>query len=136
MIYIFTSLSTLYRSYHDGQFFWQMKPVHTVGVQVLYCNLSLIYLLFYVIFNIVQVISRQPVFFWQRKPVHTVGVQVLYCKLSLTGKQLLTFPHEVQGLNRRLHRCVTTTPPWPLLHKYRTQMGENLTPCRNLDVKR
>ena len=26
-----TSLSTLYRSYHDGQFGGQRKPVHTVG---------------------------------------------------------------------------------------------------------
>ena len=27
----FTSLSALYRSYHDRQFYGQRKPVHTVG---------------------------------------------------------------------------------------------------------
>ena len=30
-IWVLTSLSTLYRSYHDGQFYGQRKPVHTVG---------------------------------------------------------------------------------------------------------
>ena len=33
-----TSLSTLYRSYHSGQFCGQRKPVHTVGVEVLFCR--------------------------------------------------------------------------------------------------
>ena len=30
-IWGFTSPSTLYRSYHDGEFYGQRKPVHTVG---------------------------------------------------------------------------------------------------------
>ena len=30
LIWVLTSLSTLYRSYHDGQFYGQRKPVLTV----------------------------------------------------------------------------------------------------------
>ena len=30
-IWVQTSLSTLYKSYHDGKFYGQRKPVHTVG---------------------------------------------------------------------------------------------------------
>ena len=46
-------------------------------------------------------------------------VKVLYCKLPTICKQLLTFPHKVQGFEQPTSEvggeCVTTTPPWPPL---------------------
>ena len=48
---------------------------------------------------------------------HIQLVKVLYCKLQTISKQLPTFPHKVQGLNRRPKagggEYVTTAPSCP-----------------------
>ena len=51
------------------------------------------------------------------------SVKVLYCKLPTIGQQLPTFPHEIQGLNRRPQSVL------PLHHHYHctTIIDSNLT---------